>query len=112
MRIYTDHNGLAVNAIYTLADGEDVAGHHYQLLLPGGAVDFGFQAGSVRENGVNGITSEAMIATLIHRITHQNGKFPCTENADAIAHLQFALNALDARTRDRIARGVDGKEAA
>lgn len=29
MRIHTDHNGVAVNAIYRLSDGTDVEGHRY-----------------------------------------------------------------------------------
>ena len=32
MRIHTDHNGVAVNAISKLADGTDVQGHVYQVL--------------------------------------------------------------------------------
>ena len=33
MRIHTDHNGVAVNAISTLTDGSDVEGHLYQVLI-------------------------------------------------------------------------------
>jgi hypothetical protein len=36
-------------------------------------------------------------------------KFPCRENALAITKLDEALLWLEKRTRDRVARGVEGK---
>lgn len=112
MRIHTDHNGVSVNAISALADGTDVEGHLYQVLA-GSAVQYiTFQQGPVKDAGVNGATNEALIAILVHRIQFLNGKFPCRENSLAITKLQEAQHWLEARTRDRIARQVEGTNVA
>lgn len=108
MRIYTDHNGGAVNAISSLADGTDVEGHHYQILSGSRQQSIDFQLGPVKESGVNGATNEALIAILIHRMNFLNGKFPCRENSLAITKLQEALMWLEQRTKERIARQVEG----
>ena len=68
MRIHTDHNGVAVNAISTLADGSDVEGHLYQVLIGPKTLSLEFQNGPVKEAGVNGLTNEALLAVLAHRI--------------------------------------------
>jgi hypothetical protein len=69
-----------------------------------------FQDGPVQENGVNGITNEALIAVLLHRINVLNQKFFCKENERALVHLEDALNALEARTARRVLRGVEGTD--
>ena len=55
MRIHTDHNGVAVNAISKLADGTDVEGHQYQVLAGPMVLTVDFQRGGVATNGVNGV---------------------------------------------------------
>ena len=50
MRIHTDHNGVAVNAI---SSAGGVEGHQYQILAGSGGVDLNFQNGPVQDNGVN-----------------------------------------------------------
>lgn len=110
MRIHTDHNGLAVNAISSLSDGTDVEGHLYQALVGTGGAEIKFQNGPVPENGVNGLTNEALLAVLIHRTKHLDGKFPCRENEQAINCMEHALAHLEARTYRRQQRGVEGKE--
>lgn len=112
MRIHTDHNGVAVNAISKLADGTVVEGHHYQVQAGTYNVDLEFQNGPVQEHGVNGLTNEALLATLIHRTKYLDNKFGCDENKRAIQHMEEALVNLEARTARRIARGVEGKEVA
>lgn len=68
-----------------------------------------FQKGGIREAGVNGVTHEALLAILIDRLeSFQEGGFPCTENAIALADLRHAQETLHQRTRDRLARGVEG----
>lgn len=60
----------------------------------------------------NGAFVEDVIAAVLGRLEfYQKSKFACQENADAIAHLMFALSALDERTREREARGVEGTYA-
>lgn len=68
-----------------------------------------FQDGPIPANGVNGLTSEALLAILIHRTETLNGQFPCDENELAILHMKKALEAFDARTAKRRARGVEGQ---
>lgn len=72
-----------------------------------------FQRGPVKEVGVNGITNEALIAIVIDRLKGaQEGPFASADNADAIMHLEAASEALARRTRDRMARGVEGQSKA
>ena len=112
MRIHTDHNGVAVNAISKLADGTDVEGHQYQVLAGPTILTVDFQRGGVATNGVNGVTNEALLAILIHRTEFLDSKFGCDENKWAIGWMKKALMSLEARTARRITRGVEGKEAA
>lgn len=108
MRIHTDDNGVAVNAISAMADGTDVCGHMYQVLAGPMTLNLLFQHGPVKEAGVNGVTTEALLAALIHRTQHLNSLFPCRENSLAITNMEQALMWLEKRTRDRKARGVEG----
>lgn len=112
MRIHTDDNGVAVNAISKTTDGKDVEGHLYQVLAGPKTVHLEFQMGAVKENGVNGLTNEALLAALIHRTNVLNTRFPCRENALAITNMEQALMWLEKRTNDRKARQVEGLEVA
>lgn len=57
----------------------------------------------------NGAFLEDVIAAAADRLRyHQAGEFASEENAAAIAHLELALGALNARTVQREARGVEG----
>lgn len=60
----------------------------------------------------NGTTNEEVILMLIDRCTFLYNKFPSTETLNAIACLEEALTQLQLRTRDRLARGVEGKHQA
>ena len=112
--IHTDHNGLEVMAVLGLeVNGEvhkTMPGHSY--LVTGGNVaeQINFQAGPVPQNGVNGLTNEALLAILIHRTTTLDAMYPCDENKAAIDHMTQALSSLEERTKKRIDRGVEGKQ--
>ena len=57
----------------------------------------------------NGAFVEDIIAASADRLQHyQDSDFACSENAEALEHLHAALDILDARTRDREAREVEG----
>lgn len=72
-------------------------------------VNLGFQRGPLHEVGVNGITNEVLLAVLIDRLEgFQAGSFSCDENSLALVHVEQALHALNARTRARIIRDVEG----
>lgn len=58
----------------------------------------------------DGTTNEEVLEVLIDRLQYLQDKFPCKENACAITHLQEAQNWLERRTRDRLKRGVEGKQ--
>lgn len=112
MRIHTDHNGVAVNAISSLSDGSNVEGHEYIVLAGVKSFAISFQRGGVAENGVNGLTNEALLAILIHRTKLLDNKFSCDENKRAIGHMEEALVNLEVRSARRMVRGVEGKEVA
>ena len=68
-----------------------------------------FQNGPIKEVGVNGVTQEALLAIVIDRLrSFQAGPFASPFNASALDHCSQALVDLQRRTRDRIARGVEG----
>lgn len=68
-----------------------------------------FQNGPIKEFGVNGVTGEALTAIQIDRMrAFQAGPFACTDNAEALAHYEAAMECLQRRTKARIARGVEG----
>lgn len=112
--IHTDHNGLEVMAVLGLeVNGEvhkTMPGHSY--LVTGGNVaeQINFQAGPVPQNGVNGLTNEALLVILIHHTTTLDAMYPCDENKAAIEHMTQALSSLEERTKKRVARGVEGKQ--
>lgn len=58
----------------------------------------------------DGLTTEALLAVLIHRQQgFATGPFSCSQNTDALAGLLSAAEALRARTKDRLDRGVEGQ---
>lgn len=68
-----------------------------------------FQEGPIKENGVNGVCNEDLIAMVICRLEFfQTGHFACRENAIAITKLEEALMWLRKRTIGRENRGVEG----
>ena len=68
-----------------------------------------FQNGPIQEAGVNGISNESLLAVVEDRLLgFQSGQFACRENAIALTKLQEAMMWLQKRTRDRMARGVEG----
>lgn len=71
-----------------------------------------FQNGPIAEAGVNGVTHEALLAILIDRLEgFQAGKFANDYNAAALDHLRSAQGVLLDRTRERMARNVEGTHA-
>lgn len=71
-----------------------------------------FQKGPIGEMDANGVTNEALLAIVAHRLEcFQAGNFPCEENAQSLARVREALHWLHQRTADRRRRGVEGKTA-
>lgn len=68
-----------------------------------------FQNGPISENGSNGVTNEAVLVALAHRIRgFQSGPYICDENREALEHLNKAQDVLFSRTKKRLDRGVEG----
>lgn len=127
MREITDHkvNGLNEAITVTAMDepGSGGANHAYTIdhpsrssATPAGPLDtitarcyIDFQNGPILETGFNGISNEALLAVVIDRMRgFQSGPFAGRENALALTNLEQAMMWLQKRTRDRIARGVEG----
>lgn len=123
MREITDHKVNGLNEALTIQvldePGQGGACHVYCVFVderkvttpPGVTVHhtIQFQNGPIQEHGVNGISGEALLAVNIDRLrSFQAGPFACRENAVALTHLETAMMWLQKRTRDRMARGVEG----
>ena len=125
MRKLTDHivEGDSVNHQITVEvrdePGHGGACHDYAILKPRGhgagfplLCSVKFQNGPIKEVGVNGITQEALLAILIDRMrSFQAGAYANKCNESALQALEVALDELQARTRERIARQVEGTHA-
>jgi len=120
MRKLTDHivTGDSANHQVSIAvldgPGQGGACHEYRVAwadLTGAPreVDIHFQNGPIKEYGVNGLTHEALLAIVIDRLrSFQAGPYACEANDVALVNIQTALISLQLRTRERIARGVEG----
>lgn len=84
----------------------------YSLRQPEGSevlAKIHFQEGSIKENGVNGVCNEDLIAMVICRLEHFNkSEFSSRDNAMAITKLEEAMLWLRKRTIGRENRGVEG----
>lgn len=92
------------------------ASHHYAVVLkrdkePDETVtEVRFQKGAIQEAGINGSTNEAVLAIVIDRLEgFQKGQYASDDTEMALQHCRAALNALERRTKERAARGVEGK---
>lgn len=104
MRIYTDENGLGINALM----GPKQAGHNYVALVGDTTMCVDFQNGTIPDEGLNGLTNEALLHILVHRTKILNDLYPCRENSIAITKMQEAIMWFEERTQDRVNRGVEG----
>lgn len=87
------------------------APHNFEVRDKNGEVlgEIHFQEGPIKENGVNGVMNEDLIAMVITRLEHfQQTEFRCKENAMAITKLEETLLWLRKRTMGREARAVEG----
>lgn len=71
-----------------------------------------FQKGPIGEAGVNGISQEALLAIVEDRLVgFQSGQYATQDNAEALLHVRQAMECLHRRTKERVARGVEGTMA-
>lgn len=112
--VYENDTGLSVHEMTGIDDDTFALGHYYEVRWTDKAGQaqkrwIMFQDGTIPTEGLNGVTTEAMLAMEIHRTETMNARFPCDENELAILHMKKALEAFDARTAKRKARGVEGQ---
>lgn len=120
MREITSHkvNGLNDAIKITVEDepGQGGACHEYLMVLEAsadgsckGALKIRFQNGPIKECGFNGFSQEALLAIVEDRMkSFQAGPYACRENAIALTKIQEAMHWMHHRTRERLARGVEG----
>jgi hypothetical protein len=117
MRQLTSHkvNGLNEKLkVEVLGEpGEGGACHSYSITPTVGnarGVRIDFQNGAIGpDDPPNGLSNEALLAIVEDRLLgFQSGPFACRENAIALTKIQEAMLWLQKRTRDRVARGVEG----
>jgi hypothetical protein len=121
MRNLTDHKVSGLNEAIEInvldEPGQGGACHEYEIMLAPEASKPGvvncwrisFQNGPVKEAGFNGISQEALLAVVIDRLRmFGEGPFKSRENTIALTHIETGLQWLQKRTRDRMARGVEG----
>ena len=77
-------------------------------MVPSFGLNMKFQDGPVAD-GVNGLTNEVLLAIVEDRLVgFQSGKFANEHNGEALECIRSAQQALEARTAERIDRGVEG----
>jgi hypothetical protein len=127
MRQLDEHKVNPANDLLTVAatDTPGSGGAHHRYVIggfsnennpskftvdePASHVVILFQNGAINEVGVNGVTHEALIAILVDRLEgFQRVPYAHDDNAIAHGHLMAAQAALQRRTRERMARGVEG----
>lgn len=105
--------------VYAIDDPDDKskANHRYSIVnatYEGGEdpqfrVGVDFQRGPIKEAGVNGCHNEDLLVIVLDRLNaFQTSEFKCRENALAITKIEEALHWLNARTKARQDRGVEG----
>jgi len=92
--------------------GQGNACHEYAVQPTTSSKQFArvsFQNGPIKEAGINGCHQEHLLQIVIDRLqSFQAGEYSNADNANALYHVQTALEALNARTKAREARGVEG----
>lgn len=82
--------------------------HHIYIRHDVGSIAFTIQNGPAKEKGVNGVQVDALIDAARLILEGLNKQVPSRETSLAITKLDEALLWLDKRTKDRIARNVEG----
>jgi len=72
-------------------------------------VKFTIQSDPVKEVGINGVQALDMLIYVKCLFESLNEAFPCRENSLTITKIEEAIHWQHARTKNRIQRGVEGK---
>ncbi len=95
-------------------EGPVLESNEYVLKGFKGSEDVVVEFYEMNEDGTTkeGTSVEALIQVAITRLTELNNRFASDFSKNAISHLTEALAQLNERTRDRVARGVEGTHQA
>lgn len=72
-------------------------------------VSFQIQSDPIGEVGINGVQATDMLEYVKCLFESLNEAFPCRENSLTITKIEEAIHWQEARTKNRIKRGVEGK---
>lgn len=75
-----------------------------------GELKVNIQAGTIPENGVNGIQITDLLSFVNEVYKSLDNSFPCIENKQTILKLEEALLWQEMRTKDKERRKVEGKD--
>ncbi|NEZ62261.1 hypothetical protein D0962_05635 [Leptolyngbyaceae cyanobacterium CCMR0082] len=113
-KIFEQDYADTINRVFVVDEpGPGNGCHQYRIEIEADGAEFctetNFQKGPVKEVGLNGIQNEHLLAMVIHRLQgFQSGPYACEENALALTRMREAMYWLEARTKDRAQRGVEG----
>ena len=77
--------------------------------INGNKLGIHIQDGTIPDVGINGIQVTDLLEYVNEVYISLNNAYPCKENAETIQYIQNALTSQYNRTKDRTARGVEGK---
>ena len=107
-----------VNALHSLKQSNPERAHDYDKFIiidnaepvkgVAAIVKFTIQSDPVSMVGINGIQAVDMLEYVSCLFSSLNDVFPCQENLDTLEFLKKAIECQHERTRDRIARNVEG----
>ena len=100
--------------IYPMGEKGPGGAYHLYEINAGGKYEIPiiqFQEGPRTDpNSTPGIIDSDLLEIVRHRLQcFQEGEFACDENSIALLHIEKALEWMNKRVEDRIARGVLGK---
>ncbi|QGH72871.1 MAG: hypothetical protein [Podoviridae sp. ctrTa16] len=99
-----DHEGN-IKPFISIENAEDVVG------VPP-IVKFQVQSDPISMVGVNGCQASDMLHYVKCLFESLNDAFPCYENEKTIEHIKSAMYFQEERTKNRVQRGVEGKNEA
>ena len=103
----------AVHQLYLKTHYRDSKGEsQYFMATPEGNLTFKIQDGPIKEVGQNGAQAADLLLLCKELFHALNKSYPCRENSLTITKIEEALHWQEARTRDRVGRKVEGRNAA
>jgi hypothetical protein len=102
-------NGLKILDVTDFPDDKDVPEDVFCVVNHDeDYIGFKLQNGPIKEAGLNGCQVTDIIQVAKFIIEKLNEKFPCRENDNTITYLDYAIYHQEARTKNRVVRGVEG----